>query len=128
MSDQTPYEGAYSGWVRTANEGAAETALARAGELAFLSQIDFDQALQQARTLANDHITGDWSAEDLLATATDANAQGDYLGASRAQGAALNMTDAADQWVTYADMLLSAAIRRRPIRPAISITAACQRR
>ncbi len=109
VSDQTPYEGAYSGWVRPANDGAAETALARAGELAFLSQIDFDQALQQARSLAHDHITGDWTAEDLLASATDANAQGDYLAASRAQGAALNITDAADQWVTYADMLLSAA-------------------
>jgi hypothetical protein len=109
VSSQDPYAGAFSGWVRPAADGAAAIAAARAGELSFLQSSDFDAALAQAQGLARQHITGDWSAEDLLATAADALANADYLGAARAQGAALNLTDAADQWAGYADMLLSAA-------------------
>jgi hypothetical protein len=106
VSDQKPYQGAYSAWMRTANEGAASTAATRASELAFLTEGDFDAALAQARGLANEHITGDWTAEDLLASAADARTNGDLLGASRFQGAAINLTDAADQWVEYAQQLI----------------------
>ncbi len=108
VSSQEPYAGAYSGWIMSANEGAAAVAAARATELSFLQPSDFDAALAQAQGLAREHVTGGWAAEDLLASASDSFASGDYLGASRAQGAAINLTDAADQWAGYADMLLAA--------------------
>ena len=109
VSDQVAFYGAYSGWVRTADDGAADRAGRRAAEVGFLTSVDFDAALQQARGLANEHITGDGPAIDILAAAAQARADGDILGASRFQGAALNLTDAADQWVEYGQMLFDIA-------------------
>ncbi len=109
VSDQKPYQGAYSGWVKTADPAVLTNAPTRAAELDFLQEADFGSALAQAQGLANEHITGDWTAEDLLQAATDARSQEDFLGASRFQGAALNLTDAASQWVDYSDMLLTIA-------------------
>ncbi len=106
VSAQNAYSGAFSGRVRGADPSAAPRAATRAAELAFLSGIDFDQALAQATGLANEHITGDGSAEDLLRYAADARASGDPLTASQFQGAALNLTDAADQWFEYGQLLL----------------------
>ncbi len=103
---QDYFEGAYSGWVRTADAGAAARASSRAVDLNFLADYDFDEALRQAQTLANEHITGDFAAEEHLQSAADARASGDLETAARFQGAALNLTDAADQWVEYGQLLL----------------------
>jgi len=106
-SGEEPYRGALSGWVRTAAKGAAELAARRAGELGFLPSSDVDAALAQAETLAAEHITGDARADDLLAAAAEARGRQDALTASRFVGAALNLTDAADQWLDYAGLLLA---------------------
>ena len=52
VSSQEPYAGAYSGWVKETEEGAAGIASSRAGEIAFLQPSDFDAALAQAQGLA----------------------------------------------------------------------------
>ncbi|MFZ1726074.1 MAG: MG2 domain-containing protein, partial [Albidovulum sp.] len=109
ISGQTFYQDAYSGWIRAAAPGAATLAKTRAGELAFLSDADFSAALRQAQGLANQHVTGDQSADALLAASAQARANGDNLTASRLQGAALNLTDKADQWAEYARLQLEIA-------------------
>ncbi|MFN0115047.1 MAG: alpha-2-macroglobulin family protein [Paracoccaceae bacterium] len=127
VSGQDPYLGAFSGWVRNTATDVTAAAARRAADLSFLSDADFDAALTQARGLANEHITGDGTAEDLLAAAVTARSDGDLLTASRFQGAALNLTDAADQWVEYAQLLLdipdpSADVRLGYAGRAISAT------
>jgi uncharacterized protein YfaS (alpha-2-macroglobulin family) len=109
ISEVQPYVGAFSGWVRRAEAPVLANAATRAAELTFLAQPDFDAALEQARGLANAHITGDATADELLAAARAARAAGSLDAARDAMGAALNLTDAADQWADYAD--LSLAIR-----------------
>ena len=106
VSEQAFYQGAYSGWIRQAAPGAAARAKIRAAELTFLSAADFSAALSQARGLVNQHVTGDQSAEALLSASAQARANGDYQAAMRLQGAALNLTDKADQWLEYARLLL----------------------
>ncbi|MCX7888526.1 MAG: alpha-2-macroglobulin family protein [Rhodobacteraceae bacterium] len=105
------YQGAFSAQVIPAAPGAAALARKRASELAFLRPEDLDAAFAQAQGLANEHITGDWTAADLLAAADAAAADGDILGAAKFRGAALNLTDAADQWVEYGRLLLDAALQ-----------------
>ncbi|GGH43197.1 alpha-2-macroglobulin family protein [Frigidibacter albus] len=110
VSDMQPYDGAYSGWVREAEAGLAARAATRAGELDFLQEYDFTVAYEQAMGLAGRHTTGDWTAEDLLAVAARDRAEGNYTSAAELQGAALNLTDAADQWVEYSRLLLLAQV------------------
>ncbi|MFM2355870.1 MAG: hypothetical protein RLZZ528_1606, partial [Pseudomonadota bacterium] len=116
VTGTTPYQGAYSGYVRTADAGLAERAAQRWEELGFLNDLDFDAAFRQASGLANEHVTGDWTAEELLNEAAFARENGDFLSASKWQGAALNLTDAADQWVEYAQLLLEIAENDEGIR------------
>lgn len=104
---QAPYQGAYSAWVRNAVPGAVERAATRASDLDFLPTGDLAAAYQQASGLARAHLTGDWSEEELLAALAKARAAGDTAGATRLLGAALNLTDAADQWVDYARLTLA---------------------
>jgi uncharacterized protein YfaS (alpha-2-macroglobulin family) len=125
ITGQAPYQGAYSGFVYAAAEGAAARAGVRAAELTFLQPYDFDAALAQAQGIANEHITGDWTAEDLIAAATDSVAAGDLLTASKFRGAALNLTDAADQWVEYGQTLFDipetdAGLRQAYVSRALS--------
>ncbi|WP_343080541.1 alpha-2-macroglobulin family protein [Ostreiculturibacter nitratireducens] len=107
VSEQQPYDGAISGWVRNAAPGAEARAELRAEELDFLEPQDFARAYEQAKGLANLHITGSWTAADLLAAVDRERGAGNFLAASKFQGAALNLTDAADQWVEYARLLLA---------------------
>lgn len=103
------YQGAFSAQVVPAAEGAAARAAARAAELTFLGSWEFDQARAQALALGGLHITGTFTAEDHLASARDAEANGNYAGASAFVGAALNLTDDAESWADYARLNLLAA-------------------
>jgi alpha-2-macroglobulin len=103
------FQGAFSGTVLTADPGAEARALARRGELIFLQDYDIASATQQATNLANEHVTDGWTAEEHLASAAEAEANGDFDGASRFTGAAINITDAAENWADYARLLLAAA-------------------
>lgn len=108
VSETAPYQGAVSGWVRDAAPGLSARAATRAKELDFLQDYDFTVALEQATGLAARHVTGDWTAEDLLAASARDRAQANLASAAQLQGAALNLTDAPDQWVEYARLLLEA--------------------
>ena len=103
-----PYAGAFSGFVLAAEDGAQARAKARRGELAFVQDWEIEGIIQQAANLANDHLTNDWTAPDLMTAAADAEMQGDFDTASRYVGAAINLTDAAGDWAEYARLLLVA--------------------
>lgn len=107
--DSQPFDGAWSARILTADPAAAANAAARRAELGFLYDWDFDNARGQAETLANEHVTGEWSADDHLSSATEAEAEGDLERAARLTGAALNLTDAAGDWAEYSRLQLAAS-------------------
>jgi len=107
ISGQSAYQGALSGFVREAAPGLASRAATRVADLGFLDPADLGRAFDQAAGLARTHMTGEWSESELLAAMAKARAAGDAAGAARLQGAALNLSDAADQWVEYARLTLA---------------------
>ena len=107
ITGQSAYQGALSGFVRQAAPGSASRAATRAADLGFLDPADLGGAFDQAAGLARTHMTGEWSESELLAAMAKARAAGDAAGAARLQGAALNLSDAADQWVEYARLTLA---------------------
>lgn len=107
--DAEPFAGAYSARVYTADPAANASVPKRKAELSFLFPWDFDAATAQAAQLANDHVTGEWTAEDHLSAALEAEQSGDYERASRLVGAALNITDSPVDWAEYARLQLAAS-------------------
>ncbi len=103
-----PYAGAYSGTVLATDPAVLAMVDQRRAELTFLGDTDIEQARLQAEGLANSHVTGDYTVEELLQAAADAEANGDFDQASRSTGAALNLTDAPEMWADYARLLLAA--------------------
>ena len=106
VGEQKPFDGAYSGWVRATDAAILGAAAERAGDLAFLSTDDLAVAMSQAQTLANDYITGDRTAEELMDLSAASRAVGDMATASRYVAAAINLTDSADQWTDFSQLLL----------------------
>lgn len=104
--EPAPYSGAVSGQVLEAAAGAVERARHRAAELDFLSPDDLQAAYDQARGLAAEHVTGTSSAEDWLSLTDTARRTGNTKAAVNRLGAALNLTDAPDQWADYAELQL----------------------
>jgi uncharacterized protein YfaS (alpha-2-macroglobulin family) len=99
------YAGAFSGFVMALAPGAAGLAQTRAEELSFLNPGDFSDAKELANGLAARHLTGPWSAAEHMEAARGEEASGNTLRASAFVGAALNMTDAAEDWAEYARLL-----------------------
>ncbi|WP_050518002.1 alpha-2-macroglobulin family protein [Pseudorhodobacter antarcticus] len=121
-----PYAGAISGDVLVAGRGAQDLAQVRAAELDFLGAGDFDVARAQAVGLAAQHLTGGWTAADLLAAAQDTGAQdtgGDVARAAGLVAAALNITDAAGDWAEYGRLLAVAALGDADNRGALQARA-----
>jgi hypothetical protein len=106
--EQSFFQGAYSGYVITAPAGVETRAKARRAELGFLEDWDISAATSQAENLANTHVTDTWSVKDHLASAVEAEADGNFDQAARFTGAALNVSDAAESWAEYARLLLAA--------------------
>jgi len=106
-SERSPYEGALSAIVLPTGAQVLADAATRREELGFLSDWDIETARKQAEELARRHYVNDWTAEALLTGARDARAQGNIVNAMKFLGSALTLTDAADQWADYADLLLS---------------------
>ncbi len=106
---QSFFQGAYSGYVISASPEVEARAKTRRGELAFLEDWDISAATTQAGALANDHVTNGWTAEEHLASAAAAEAEGNFDLAARFTGAALNLSDSPDHWAEYARLLLAAA-------------------
>jgi hypothetical protein len=107
--DPVYFEGAYSGIVLLAQPGVLARAAFRRTELSFLANWDIDSATAQATNLANEHTTNQWTAEEHLQSAADAESSGDYVSAAFFTGAALNLTDLGAHWGEYARRLLLAA-------------------
>ncbi len=103
------FDGAYSGLVIKADKGAEALAQKRRPELAFLPDWDISPATDLARSLADLHITDDYTAEEHLASAKDAENSGNFASAYKFVGAALNLQDSADNWLNYARLLMKAA-------------------
>ncbi len=110
----TPYAGAVSAYVMSAAEGAADRARLRRGEIGFVQDWELGSVIEQATSLARDHMTGDWTVAELKAAALDAELAGDFDAASRFAGAAINLTDAAGDWAEYARLLLAAGSVQGP--------------
>jgi len=106
VSEQKPYQGAYSGWVKSTDPAILKASAERAADLAFLSPDDLASALSQAQTLANDYISGDRTADELTKESADSRAAGDLDSANRYMAAAINLTDSSDQWTEFAQLLL----------------------
>ncbi len=107
--DAAFFQGAYSAKVVPARPGLAERAAERAAELGFLQTWDFGAANALALQLGGLHITGQWTVEDHMASAAQAETQGNHESAAAFVGAALNITDSADGWLEYARLNLPAA-------------------
>ncbi|MBC7676551.1 MAG: alpha-2-macroglobulin family protein [Rhodoferax sp.] len=100
--------GAYSGILIKADAGAADRAALRRSELPFVPDWEVTAAFEQANGLGNTHVTNDFTAEEHLQAALDAEANGDAELASRFTGAAINLTDLPETWADYARLLLLA--------------------
>ena len=107
--EATAFEGAISGFVRDTDSAVLAALPARLDDLSFLRSGDLASARAQAEGLADRHRTGLWSADDHLAAAARARAEGNLVRAAQHLGAALNLTDAADQWVEYGRTLFELA-------------------
>lgn len=103
------FSGAYSGLVLKANAGAEALAQTRRAELTFLPDWDITPATYLASDMANRHVTDDVTAQEHLASAKEAEANGDFAGAFSYVGAALNVADTAENWLEYSRLLLAAA-------------------
>ncbi|GGW33571.1 hypothetical protein GCM10011452_22630 [Gemmobacter lanyuensis] len=103
------YQGALSGRLVANDAKVVANAPARKAELTFLSEDDFSRALTLAQGLANDHTSGQWSAEDHMASAQEMEAQGNALEAANYAGAAVNVTDKPELWVEYSRLSLQQA-------------------
>ncbi len=101
ISDRVAYDGAISAVVLEADAGVLNRAAARAEELSFLSPGDIDGATDQARGLGALHPADSWAAEDLVVAARDMEAAGNLVGAVRAMGSAVSITDAPGDWLDY---------------------------
>lgn len=109
-----PYAGAYSGQVLISDAGTGARAALRRGELDFVQDWELGAVTTQAGGMANAHVTGDWTAEELTAAAMEAEAQGDFAGAAWFLGAKVNLTDAAGDWAEYARLLVAAGDQAGP--------------
>ncbi len=102
------YDGAFSGRVVSAEAGANARAQLRRPELKMVQDWELEGARAQTANLANLHIGNDFTAQDHLQAARSAEENGDVVLASAYQGAALNITDSAADWLDYARLLNAA--------------------
>jgi alpha-2-macroglobulin len=120
---QASYAGAYSGYVIKAGKGVEARAASLRPDLTFVPDWEVAAATEQAAGLANAHVTGNWTAQEHIATARDAEARGDFSSAAQLLGAALNLTDAAGDWADYARLLLAASDRDAQSRDGLRMRA-----
>ncbi|NUB44873.1 alpha-2-macroglobulin family protein [Fertoebacter nigrum] len=106
--DAAFFQGAFSGNLLTAAAGAEDRAETRRGELTFLQDYDIANATAQATGLANQHTVNGYTAAEHLQSARDSESAGNMRQAANFTGAALNITDSAEDWVDYARLLLAA--------------------
>ena len=102
------FAGAISGVLLRADPGAEALALQRAGEMPFLQSWDVPQATAQAAEMGARHYTNGMTADELLASVVDAANSDYWVQAVNLTGAAVVLTDSADDWAAYAQRLARA--------------------
>jgi len=113
VTEAQPYEGAVSGRVLRTDTTVLATAATRQASLGFLNENYLAAARSLARELAGLHVTGEWTAKAHLNAARTRAAAGETKNALWFTGAALNLTDAPDQWAEYARFALQLATEDR---------------
>ncbi len=103
------FDGAYSGLVLKAAKGAEALATTRRAELTFLPDWEISPATTIAADMANRHVTDTGTPEDFLASAKENEGNGDFVAAYSYVGAALNLSDTAENWLEYSRLVLMAA-------------------
>ncbi|MEL6647323.1 MAG: MG2 domain-containing protein, partial [Pseudomonadota bacterium] len=101
-----PFEGATSAEIFATDQRVLAQAGARAGDLGFLSEVDFKNIRKLAWNIGARHPGGQWGVEQMLDAARNEISQGDYLNAMRWTGAIVARSDAADQWAEYARLTM----------------------
>lgn len=116
VSDETPYDGAYSARVLDTDPRVLGWATTRRADLGFMTDYALDKSYDLALRIGSLHPAGDWDEVTLLDAARDREAGGDLQNALRWTGAALSLSDAADQWADYARLSLAIAEANRSER------------
>jgi alpha-2-macroglobulin len=93
-----PYRGAISARIVAASAATLARATERRADLAFLRPWQFEQVLEQARTLGRNHLTQGLTQADLRAAAVAARQAGDLAYAAQLFGAAASAGDDAADW------------------------------
>lgn len=101
-----PFAGAISAFVRDTDAAVLSRVATRTAELRFLGATDLTIARREAEGLGARYPAGLNTAADLLAEAAQARGAGNLARAEALTGAALTLTDAPDQWVELARVLL----------------------
>lgn len=116
VSDEVPYDGAYSARVLDTDPRVLGWATTRRADLGFMTDYAVDKSYDLALRIGSLHPAGDWDEVTLLDAARDREAGGDLQNALRWTGAALSLSDAADQWADYARLSLAIAEANRSER------------
>ena len=103
------FDGAVSGVVLKADAQVVARAAERRAELSFVQDWELASVLDQANQIGNFHNANGYSAEENLAAARDAEANGNLEWAFGYTGAAVSVSDAAADWAEYARLLLAAS-------------------
>ncbi|MBZ8117820.1 hypothetical protein KUD11_04095 [Roseovarius sp. LXJ103] len=106
VSDEVPYDGAQSARILPTDASVLSQADARENDLSFLGEATMTAAHDLAIRIGGLHNAGTWPVEQMLNASRDRMGEGDPLNAMRWMGAAVSLTDAADQWVEYARLLM----------------------
>lgn len=109
VTGTTPFEGAQSGRIIVTPEGDLARAAIRAEDLVYIGERSLNAARDLAYQIGWIHPAGQYSATQMLSAARDRRNDGNLLHAMRWTGGAVAETDAADQWVDYAELLMSVA-------------------
>ncbi len=101
LGEPVPFEGALSGVITQQDAAALERAQAAAATLDFLDRNDFDDAREQAATMAERYQAGEWSEAAWL----DSASQQGPAEAAWSTGAAVTVADSGFAWLAHARAL-----------------------
>jgi len=107
VSETQAYDGAVSARVLVNDAAIVAAAPARAAELDFLRAEDRRAAREQARDLAADHVTDEWTYDDYARAIDEARQGGRVMDARWFAAAMAVLSDRSDAWTEYARLSLA---------------------
>lgn len=107
VGEKTPFEGAASAQVFETDPAVLRQQKRQLAALSFLPGRYLSEARQQAGAMAQDYITNQWTAAQLMEASDNARSSGNLMNALRFMGAALNLTDSAGDWAQMAKLALA---------------------